>query len=314
MNLSSGPAPLPSPAANPASPLSAGTHTLSVRQGHRLVEQRYHVAGAGPVCIAHSGGPGIGWDYLRMAQLEQHLTMVYIEPVGTGDSGRLTDPRAYHLATYTHFLHALVEHLAVPRIALLGHSHGGFVAQRYALDHPEQVDSLILYDTSPVTGEDFWSTAVANLERFARRHAAAHPEVATYTAGLTTRLDLLTDDAASAVLRSIAPAYFFNYWGREEEFAPARRALRMYAAPSAGEGPPFDVRAELSGLAVPTLVVVGEGDFICGPHWAGMIQDAVPDARLVVLAETGHLGHVESPEEFTAAVVGFVVGTRGHTV
>lgn len=72
---------LPYPAEDPASPLSPGTHTIVVQHGPSHVEQRYHVAGAGPVCIAHSGGPGIGWEYLRMPMLERSLTMVYIEPV-----------------------------------------------------------------------------------------------------------------------------------------------------------------------------------------------------------------------------------------
>ncbi|MGW5430372.1 alpha/beta fold hydrolase [Streptomyces sp. NPDC004059] len=284
---------------------------MAVPHGSTLIEQRYHVAGTGPVCIAHPGGPGIGWDYLRMPLLERHLTMVYIEPVGTGASGRLPDPRAYNLATYTHFLHAVVQHMAVPRVSLLGHSHGGFIAQRYALDHPEHVASLVLYDTSPVTGEDFWSAAVANMERFARRHATDHPETATYAAGLTTPLGRLTDDEATAVLRSISPAYFFDYWGREKEFGPARQELRMYAAPSLGEDTPFDVREELSRVTAPTLVVVGEADFICGPRWARMMHQAIPEAHLVVLDRTGHLGHVEQPEEFAAAVVDFLAMPHG---
>jgi proline iminopeptidase len=288
------------------SPVAPGTHTLLVRHGPALVEQRYHVAGAGPVCVAHSGGPGIGWEYLRMPALERHLTMVYIEPVGTGASGRLPDPRAYNLATYTHFLHAVIEHLAVPAVALLGHSHGGFVAQRYALDHPERVASLVLYDTSPVTDGNFWSAAAADMELFVQRHVAEHPEVASYPTQLRTSFAQLTDDDASAVLRSFLPAYFFDYWGREAEFGPARQALRAYAAPARGEGPPFDVRDELSALEVPTLVLVGDTDFICGPRWARMLHQGIPGARLVVLHETGHMGHLESPEPFTAAVAGFV--------
>lgn len=285
---------------------------MVVRHGSSPIEQRYHVVGTGPVCVSHSGGPGIGWDYLRMPLLEQHLTMVYIEPVGTGASGPLPDPRAYNLATYTHFLHAVVEHIELPGIALLGHSHGGFVAQRYALDHPERVASLILYDTSPVTGGDFWSAAVTGMERFAQHHVAEHPEVATYVAGLTTPLDRLTDVGATAVLRSIAPAYFFDYWGREEEFGPAREALRMYAAPSQGEGPPFDVREQLSGVSAPTLVLVGAADFICGPRWARMIHEAIPGAQIVVLDETGHLGHIEDPKQFATAVVTFLASAHEH--
>jgi pimeloyl-ACP methyl ester carboxylesterase len=68
----------------------------------------------------------------------------------------LVDPRGYNLVTYTHFPHPVIEHLALPEVTLLGHSHGGFVAQRCALDHPDRVTSLILYDAPPVTGDDYF--------------------------------------------------------------------------------------------------------------------------------------------------------------
>ncbi|MCX5317920.1 alpha/beta fold hydrolase [Streptomyces sp. NBC_00154] len=310
VNVSPEPIALPCPPEDPTSPLAPGTHTITVRHGSARIEQRYHVAGTGPVCIAHSGGPGISWEYLRMPLLERSLTMVYIEPVGTGASGFLADPREYTLARYTHFLHAVIQHLALPDVVLLGHSHGGFVAQRYALDHPGRVAALVLYDTSPVTGEGFWSAAVANLERFVQRHIDEHPEVAGYVAALTTRLDQLTDDGTTAVLRKITPAYFYDYWGREQEFGPARQSLRMYAAPTQFGGHPFDVRDELSAVTAPTLVLVGKDDFICGPHWARMIHHGIAEAQLVVLDETGHMAHLERPEEFCAEVTGFLALKR----
>ncbi|MCQ4205954.1 alpha/beta hydrolase [Streptomyces longispororuber] len=286
--------------------MSPGTHALTVPHGTARVVQRYHVAGSGPVCVAHSGGPGIGWEYLRTPELEKRLTMVYVEPVGTGRSGRLPDAGDYTVATYANLLHHVVDHLGQPRVHLLGHSHGGFVAQRYALDHPDRLASLVLYDTSPVADGAFWSAAVAAMERFVARNVEAHPEVAGYTAALTTPLGPLDDDGATTVLRQIMPAYVFNYWGREGEFGPARRTLRMYAAPNRGEGAPFDVRAELSRVTVPTLVLAGEDDFICGPRWARLLVESMPAAALSVLKDTGHLGHVERPALFGAAVLGFL--------
>ncbi|MFD5723366.1 alpha/beta fold hydrolase [Streptomyces sp. NPDC127036] len=272
------------------------------------MEQRYHVAGSGPVCVVHPGGPGIGWEYLRIPQLERTMTMVYLEPIGTGSSGRLADPRGYTIATYSHFLHQLIQHLRLEKVALLGHSHGGFVAQRYVLDHPDPVAALVLYDTSPVTGEDFWTAAVAGIQRFAQHHILQRPEVATFANDLTTRPDQWDDGGATAKLRRIAPAYFHDYWGRETELADGRAALRMWAAPAWGEEPPFDSRGELPRVAVPTLVVAGAADFICGPPWAQMIQEQIPGAILSILEETGHLGHIEHPGRFTTVVDSFLTG------
>jgi hypothetical protein len=82
--------------------LTSGTHEIVVDG----VRQRYHVAGAGAVCIAHYGGPGIAWEYLRMATVEAELTTVYVEPVGTGESGHLPDhPRGYTIDRYSQIYH-----------------------------------------------------------------------------------------------------------------------------------------------------------------------------------------------------------------
>ncbi|MFJ1750553.1 alpha/beta fold hydrolase [Streptomyces sp. NPDC088116] len=154
-------------------PLAAGTHSVEIDG----VVQRYHVHGTGPVCVAHSGGPGIGWEYLRMPALERHLTIVYPEPIGSGASGRLSShPHGYTRPRYSQFLDALIERLGVPQVYLLGHSHGGFVAQYHALHHPERIAGVILYDSAPLTGPEHIAEAMRLVQSFAERHAG-HPEL-----------------------------------------------------------------------------------------------------------------------------------------
>jgi proline iminopeptidase len=144
------------------------------------------------------------------------------------------------------------------------------------------------------------------MERFVKDHVDDHPEVAGYVAALTTRLDLLTDAGATAMLQTTVPAYLFNCWGGEKEFAPARESLRMYTAPTRGEERPFHVRDQLSGIATPTLVLASRQDFICGPRWAALLHERVPAAELTILEDTGHLAHVERPAEFNTAVLTFL--------
>lgn len=49
--------------------------------GRDGIEQRYHVHGAGPVCVVHPGGPGLSWDHMRLPGLESSNTMVRWCPV-----------------------------------------------------------------------------------------------------------------------------------------------------------------------------------------------------------------------------------------
>ncbi|MEH1165306.1 alpha/beta hydrolase [Micromonospora sp. CPCC 205539] len=279
--------------------LAPGTHEFTIGG----VAQVYHVAGAGPVCVVHSGGPGIEWAYLRMPSLEEHFTMVYVEPVGTGASGRLENAADYRLDTYVRFLHAVVDHLGTPRVYLLGHSHGGFVVQRYALAHPDRIAGLALYDTSPVTGAEFWAEAMAGLTAYPQRHPD-RPEAAAIPAAFQQAVTATDDESLSAGLRTALPVYFADFWGHQAEFAPLQAAVRAWAAPAGAQDPtPFDVRSDLGEITVPAVVIVGAHDFICGPRWAEQLHAGLKDSRLVVLEHSGHFGHVEQTAEFTEAVV-----------
>ncbi|MDX2816677.1 alpha/beta hydrolase [Streptomyces sp. NPDC006207] len=286
-------------------PLSPGTHTFEVDG----VAQRYHVHGTGPVCIAHSGGPGVFWEYLRMPEVERHLTVVYPEPVGTGGSGRLpSHPHGYTRERYSRFLDALVDHLGAPRVHLLGHSHGGFVVQYHALHRPARVAGIVLYDSAPVTGPEHGAEAMRMVEEFAARHAG-HPGLPEVLEAFQ-KVSAISDDAGmTAVLKGLLPAYFADYWGREEEFAPLSAAVSGTHISGLGEDlvpDAVDDRGRLGALTVPALVVVGRYDVVCGMRWAGELHELIPQSELLVLENSGHFGHIEEPGRFAEAVVGFV--------
>ena len=93
----------------------------------------YHVRGQGPVCFVQPGGPGMNWGYLQMPELEKFLTMVYIEPIGSGKSGKLVDYKGYSINRYLEDIELLRKRLKQKKVYLLGHSHGGYVALSYNL-------------------------------------------------------------------------------------------------------------------------------------------------------------------------------------
>lgn len=67
----------------------------------------------------------------------------------------------------------------------------------------------------------------------------------------------------------------------------------------------FDNSNGLSSIKIPTLVIVGRHDFICGPRWAQVLHEGIAGSVLVILENSGHLGHLEEPDTFANAIVTF---------
>ncbi|GLY02456.1 alpha/beta fold hydrolase [Actinoplanes sp. NBRC 101535] len=277
------------------SDLSPGTHGFQ----HRGTTQTYHVAGEGPVMIAHSGGPGVDHSYLRSSRLEEHFTMVYVEPVGTGGSRPLPAGATY-VDTYVDFLSAIVDRLGVPRVHILGHSHGGLVAQRFAFLHPERVAGLVLYSSTPVTDAAFWAAATVAADAYPGRGSGGAEARAARDA-LNDESPVFTDEEKTAALRAGLPVYFADFWGRREEFEPLRSAVRSWRVTF--ETTAVDYRADLAAVSAPTVVICGRHDFICGPVWAEALHRSIVGSRLVMLEDSGHFGQVEEPDRFLDAVL-----------
>ncbi|WP_431955951.1 alpha/beta fold hydrolase [Nocardia lijiangensis] len=289
--------------------LAPGTHAFD-SDG---VTQRYHVYGSGPVCLAHPGGPGIHYEYLRVPELEKHLTMVYVEALGTGESGRLPmHPNGYTRERYSIALQRIIDRLGVPKVYLLGHSHGAFVAAYHAIHRPSGLAGVILYEGAPVTGPEHGAEAARRLQEFAAAHADRRG-LNDVLAAFGAMQDISSDAQTLAVARGVLPSYLADYWGDEQRWASVREALRasyISGLDAIGAPDPIDDRADLPTVTVPALVVVGRFDVICGPRWGRELHDLIPGSRLVILERSGHLGHLEEPEPFADAVRNFAFSTQ----
>ncbi|MFD0149442.1 alpha/beta fold hydrolase [Streptomyces sp. NPDC055721] len=235
--------------------LTEGVHTLDV-DGLAL---RYHVHGTGPVCVMHPGGPGIAWEYLRTPELERSLTVVYLEPAGTGGSDRLaTHPHGYTRELYSRHLAALIDHLAVGRVHLLGHSHGGFVAQHHALHRSDQLTGVVLYESAPGNGPEFGEEMTRKAGEFAARQAE-RPDVQPVMDAFAAIPGISDDKTMVAAAKGVLPAYVADYTTATP--ASALSGVFIYANPNHSipvhpSGAPVQV-AELTGTAKDTTSSVG---------------------------------------------------------
>lgn len=170
---------------------------------------------------------------------------------------------------------------SIPRGAMVvGLSMGGYLALALMARHPDRVGSLVLADTRS-EGEP-----PGGLE--ARRAAAD---------GLRANGSVAFVDAF--VPRAMWPGAGEVAVTRLAELASAQSAEAMADATMAIAGR-TDHTALLPRITVPTLVIVGEHDQITPPPLSTAMAAAIPDARLVIMGEAGHMTALEHPEEFAA--------------
>jgi proline iminopeptidase len=265
----------------------------------------YERRGSGPLLVCHPGGPGgSAAEFRDFANLDATFELLLFSPRGSHGSDPADD---YSLRSYVADVEALRGHLGLDQLNVLGFSHGGCVAMAYAAAHAANVRRLLLVDTLAVWGDE----AEAAMERAIERRSG-EPWFAEAAKAIEEEQAGEFASAAELIanLQRQIPLYFHRWEGNEEagrelaaDFAEAKPLHHFNTV----EFPTLDLREGLRKVESPTLVVVGEDDFICGPVCAEAIVRALPSARLVAIPDSGHFVYVEQPEAFRAALTDFLL-------
>jgi proline-specific peptidase len=279
--------------------------SLATSDGRTL---SYRREGSGPVVVCHPGGPGFSSLYFGdLAGLGERFTLVLLDPRGTGGSDRPADPLAYGIDDYVEDVDELREHLALERMLLLGHSHGGVVAQAYAAAHPARVERLVLASTLPRFQEEQVDAMADAME--ARKDEPWFEEAVTALEAEQAGAWASDEELAELTFREF-PLYFARYGEAEAAYlrtiqdeVPNGDALRLFNREIFTA---FDLRPVLARISAPTLVITGEQDFITGPLCAQEIAAGLPDAQLVLLPDCGHFIFAEARERFAEEVRRFL--------
>jgi len=268
-------------------------------------ELHYQRSGTGPVLVVHPGGPGFSTTYLGdLAGLGDRHTLVILSPRGTGASDRPADPGDYHLDDYVSDLEELREHLGLEQMLLLGYSHGGIVAQAYALAHPRRVSRLVLAVTLARFGPEQEEATEAGREK--RSGQAWYPDA---IAASEEAVDSATDDEVRDKSMRGMPFYFARFGPAEAAYVDTFRSDPINGDAQRAFGSELqnlDLRSRLSNITAPTLVITGEEDFICGPVCAHEISAAIPGAREVIVADAGHMLVFEQRQAFHDEIAAFL--------
>ncbi|MEU1457603.1 bifunctional 3-oxoadipate enol-lactonase/4-carboxymuconolactone decarboxylase PcaDC [Streptomyces avermitilis] len=228
-------------------------------------------------------GPSLGttwhmWDR-QVPELMKQWRVFRFDLPGHGGApahpaGSVTDLTARLLAT--------LDALGVHRFGYAGCALSGAVGAELALRHPERLASLALIAASPRfgTADEFRQRGVIVRTNGLDPIARTSPE-RWFTGGFAAAQPAITEWAVQMV-RTTDPGCYIA-------------SCEALAA--------FDVRAELSRIGVPTLVLVGSDDQVTGPAEARTLVAGIPDARLAVVPGASHLVPVEQPAAVTDLLV-----------
>lgn len=235
-----------------------------------------------------------------MARLAELGTVVAFDRPGFGLTSRPLRGEWAGANPYTREAHAdltvaLMDRMGIGRAVLVGHSAGGTVAALVALRQPERVAALVL--VAPAIYHEGSAPAAARLllrTPQMRRLLPSIVRLAARSAGRIIRW--IVDDpafvTAEAVKGYIRPLGVEHWDTALWEVVVASRRV--------------GVARRVGKITVPTLVITGDHDRVVPTPGSLRLARELPNARLVLMPQTGHLPQEERPEAFVAAVREFL--------
>ncbi len=256
---------------------------------HADVNLYYEVRGRGsPVLfVAGLAADNAFWLPVVDAFAARHQVIL----IDNRGSGRTTPMDvATSIAAMADDCAALVRHLQLPKVDIIGHSMGGMIAQECAVRHAELFDRVVLAATAPLNSARnnslfaTWATLFPAIDRalwFRNLYCWV------LSAGFFDKrvsIDTLVQLSAK-----------YPY---QQSTAALAGQVRALAA--------FDATKHLSSIRARTLVLAGTDDLLFPIAASAAFAKAIPHASFVAVEGAAHSFPMEMPQEFTPRVLDFL--------
>jgi pimeloyl-ACP methyl ester carboxylesterase len=184
---------------------------------------------------------------------------------------------------------ALLDHLAIDRVHIVGLSMGATLVVDFAIAHPERIHGLVPVDGGPSGAPGPPPDVLAIFQ------AAAEGRV---------------DEAREAWL---ATALFAPAMEQPEVAGRLREMVEDFGwwrtrNPGLAQAPRSPATGRLGDISAPTLVVVGDRERPAVRQSCELLVNGIRGAQMVVLPGAGHMSNMEAPAAFNTAVLEFLSG------
>lgn len=256
----------------------------------------YEVTGSGPALLfAHGlGGNHLSW-WQQVAHFAPYYTCVTFAHRGFAPSDPI--PGGPDPADYAGDLAALIDHLELPAVRLVGQSMGGWTMLDYAVANPQKVKALVMSSTSGTLDR-----RACDQSGGARYDAWLKDAEAKIAAGLANGIHPAIGTPAAARLPALHLLYvsidqMAGTLDKEKVRAGLRRTARR-------------MPEDLKDFRVPVLLIAGGEDVVFPAFLANDIAAGLPCGEAQLIAHAGHSPYFEEAATFNRLVEAFLARQR----
>lgn len=253
-----------------------------------------------PYVFILPGGPGANHSYYTDYDcLHKVANLVYYDPRGCGLSNE-GDLSTYSMENYIDDIHIIKELLQLGPVILLGKSYGAMCALGYTLRYPEDVSKLIL--AAGVATYEFIETSKSNL--LSRGTSAQQQICHDLWSG-----SFKNDEHMAEYFKIMATMYSWKIRNNlpVERVAPTHRF--SFEALNEGFGKKlwkFDYTNQLCDIQCPTLILVGEDDWVTDAKYSKEMAALISNSTLHVFKNADHAMESDVPDLFFNAIINFI--------
>ncbi len=246
--------------------------------------------GAPILLIMGLGWPSYLWHRTRPV-LASRFRTIALDNRGVGQSDIPLGP--YSMAMMASDAAAVLDAAGVEGAHIFGLSMGGMIAQEFALQYPNRVESLLLGCTAPGGTHTVVAEPAVTKLLFARDLS---PEE------LSKTINPFIYDSGTPQERIEADFVLRKRWfARPEGYMAQLQAILAWEAYS-----------RLPQITAPTLVIHGESDQLVPPANGKIIGERIPGAKVVMVPNASHILSTDQPEAVHQAVLDFLDAQSGR--
>ena len=243
------------------------------------VKSNFKVKGEGkPLLILHGWGTGSSnsWKKIQKIMAKQEYKIIVPDFPGFGRSEN--PPYPWNVTNYVEWLIDFIDYLKLDKFSLLGHSFGARIAVKYAANHPEKLDKLILVGPAGIKVKPCFKVWLIN--------------TIAETKNSSKQLKPF-----KKVARKIL--YFFL---RNRDYVKAKGVMREVMKRIIGE----DLTPYFSKVATKTLIVWGAEDKMVPVEYSRIFKKNIRNSKLEILPKLGHSPQFDNPKKFLKTIIPFL--------